>query len=152
MKQFSLQLAVHTGQREGSVTEVFRVFSSSEDNWLEFLKGHAVKRQKYFWLKLWCLQSTDGLSWVLRRLGNEAWSWVKRRATRKDFLLQTNVLGSCTHWESGDLLELSSSVPELRVVLTKGFCLPCGYTQIGTLTPCVGSACGRSMWCWAGQS
>lgn len=67
---------------------------------------------------------------------------------------QLNVLGSCTHWESEDLLELSSSVPELRVVLTKGFCLPCGvcvgYTQMGTLPPCLGSACGRSMWCWQG--
>lgn len=98
-KQFYLNVALHFEQREESVTEGFRGFSSSDDYWLQFLKGYSVENQKYYLLNLWCLQRTDGLSWVLH--GKCDLELEKRRAFRKVSLMPTNILGSCTHWELG---------------------------------------------------
>lgn len=51
---------------------------------------------------------------------------TKTRASRKAFLLPTNVLGSCSCLESGNLLELSSSIREWSAEMIKSFCLACG--------------------------
>lgn len=151
-KQLSLNLVLHSGQREESVTEDFRLFNSSEDNWLEFLKGHPVENQKYFLLVM-----VPGKQWwaVMVFHGKRGLKLDRGQPSVRFLWSQQTYWGTAPvgNW---DLLELSSSVPELRLVLTKGFCLPCsvsiGCTQTGTLPLCMGFACGRSMWCWAGPS